>query len=348
MPQKRKKRQSRNLNKVAVFAPSTTPAKKPKRGRPTIWDNHLLGTRNAWVSLLEESWPEIGWHLLNIRARRKGTIEDTRKIFEPVKQKIHNPGLATSFYRESTEPANASETLRNRISVGKLDAEIHALQAKREECQRSCRDVEIALKEASPDDKIKIEAEGTRRQQRLIQFESDLGQFGSERDALYKKTLDQEAYLSRSELLDYLISRRYAINPRNLANALAGLPGMKWRQSHLRCSRMSFEAEARPEFQVFEMLSRIWNHQSWASQEPPIELFRADLLKHSKKSANTKQFLRKNWRDLKFAIDECWESNPIPDSLFPFLLASMFMRILVRPKNAAEQILTEQDSLGAS
>jgi hypothetical protein len=344
MPHKRKKRQNGKLHRVPVFAPSTTLAEKPTRGRPTIRDNHLLGTRNAWTSLLEESWPEIGWQLLGIRARRKGSLEDIRRLFEPVKQKIHNPGLATYFYRESTNPASPAETLKNRKSVGKLDAKILQTQARREEQQRSCLQAAEALKTATPENKETIQSVGSRRSQILVQLDNDIESLGRERDALNEKSLNQSAYVCRSELLSYLLARRYAVSPRNLANALAGLPDMKWRQSHLRCSSMKSSAEARPQFQVFEVLSRIWNHQSWVPQESPIELFRADLLKRSKKSANTKQFLRKNWRDLKFAIDECWKLNPLPDS-FPFVLTSTFMRNVMRQKDAAEQILAEQERL---
>jgi hypothetical protein len=345
MPQK-KNSQSGKRGKIQDFPLSATSMEKAKLGRPTIPENFLLGARNAWAALLEESWPEIGWHLRSIRDRRNSTIEDIRKAFDPVKERIHNPGLAAAFYRESTEPASPSEALKNRRWVGKLEAEIHEIQTKRDECQRSCLEVVAALKEANPDVKVTIQAEGTRRLERLIQIEKDFERLTHERDGLYTKTLDQEAHLFRSELLDFLFSRRYAIHPRNLANALAGLPGMRWRQSHLRCSRMSYDSEARPEFQVCEVVSQIWNHHSPAFEEPPIELFRVELLKRSRKYANTKQFLRTNWRDLKFAIGECWKLNPIPDS-FPFVLTSIFMRNVMRQKNATERILAEQDRLQA-
>jgi hypothetical protein len=342
MPQK--KSRSRKLDKVPGFSPSSTLAEKPKRGRPTIQDNFLLGTRNAWASLLEESWAEIGWHLLDIRARGKSTMEDIRKVFEPVKQKIHNPGLASFFYRESTVIARPSEALKNRRRVGKLDANILQTQSQRDEQQRSCLQAEEALKTANPEDREMIQGVRASRLQHLHQLDNDLETLERERDTLNQESLNQMAYIYRSELLDYLLCGRYAISPRNLANALAGLPGMRWRQSHLRCSPMKFAAEPRPEFQVFEQLSEIWNQQPWTSQEPPIELFRADLLKPSKRSANTKQFLRKNWRDLKIAIDDCWKLNPIPDS-FPFILTSIFMWSVMRQKTAAEQILAEQDML---
>jgi hypothetical protein len=89
----------RRTDQVPLAARSSTLEEKPKRGRPTIPDNFLLGARNAWAFLLEECWAEIGWPLLCIRDRRSSTIEDIQKIFAPVKLKPHNPGIAAHLYR---------------------------------------------------------------------------------------------------------------------------------------------------------------------------------------------------------------------------------------------------------
>src|SRR6266850_2512806 len=97
------------LREAAIEAFSSSLMEKPKRGRPTIPDNFLLGARNGWASLLEESWPEIGWSLLQIRERPTSTIDDVRKAFQPVKEKPHNSGLANAFNRETVETATPAE-----------------------------------------------------------------------------------------------------------------------------------------------------------------------------------------------------------------------------------------------
>src|SRR5690349_5160648 len=110
----------RNVGEVPISAFSSTLTEKPKRGRPTIQDNFLLGRLYDWVSLLEESWPEIGWSLLQIRARPTSTIEDVLKAFRPVKEKPHNSGMAQAFYRETVETATPTEVQRNRVRQGEL------------------------------------------------------------------------------------------------------------------------------------------------------------------------------------------------------------------------------------
>jgi hypothetical protein len=338
-----KNRQDRKPGEVPISARSTTQTEKPRRGRRTIPDNFLLGTRNAWAELLEESWPEIGWNLLRIRNWRKGTIEDIRKAFNPVKEKPHNPGLAAAFYRESSESANPSEIRKNNVQLGKLEAEIHQTGAKRDECQRSCQEVESALKEASPVETCTIRDEGTRRLQRLRQLEVDLRKCQTERDTLDIKVRDQEAYVSRTELLNYLHSGRYAVNPQNLANALAGVPRMRWRQSFTRCSTMPFN-RPRLEYAVFEAISEVWSRRSEDFEEVPVEFFRAGLLRLSKKIGYTRQFLCERWHDLKLAIEECWKSKQAP-AFIPFVLTSIFMRNTTRQKNPVERILADRDKL---
>jgi len=120
----------RKSDEAPISAFSSTLMERPKRGRPTpIPDNHLLGRRNEWASLLEESWPEIGWPLLQIRERPTSTIEDVRKAFQPIKAKPHNPGLPNAFSRETVETATPTEVHRMRVRVGDLQARILHLQA---------------------------------------------------------------------------------------------------------------------------------------------------------------------------------------------------------------------------
>src|SRR6266446_6611744 len=115
----------RKTREVPISAFSSTLMEKPKRGRRTIPDNFLLGARNEWASLLELSWPEIGWQLSRIRKRPASTIDDVRKALQPVREKAHNPGLAQAFYRERVETATPAEVHKNRKRVGELQAKVH-------------------------------------------------------------------------------------------------------------------------------------------------------------------------------------------------------------------------------
>jgi hypothetical protein len=138
---------------------------------------------------------------------------------EPIKGMPHNSGLAAPFYRETLEPAKPSGVLKIQKQVGDLEAEIVKAQAKRDEIFRSCLSADAAMRAAGPEDKDVIQEEALNRFQLMLQLADDFNKLGMKREALRKKWLDQETYIFQSELRDFLLSRRYAVNPRNLADA---------------------------------------------------------------------------------------------------------------------------------
>jgi hypothetical protein len=251
--------------------------------------------------------------------------------------------LAAPFYRKSCESSKPADFLKNAKQLDKLDAEITQVHAKRDDFQRLCRDAEAALKLAKPDDWNTIRDEATRRAQRLVDLEDSLHQLKSERDSLDLKLADQAAYIYRSELLDFLSLGRPVVNPRNLANALAGLPRMGWRHSFNRCSGMPFN-QPRFDYSVFAAITEVWGRRSQEFKTPPLDFFRSELKKLSKELGYTRQFLWDNWSDLRKAIEECWKSRRAPASI-PFVLTALFMRNVTQQKNPAERILADREKL---
>jgi hypothetical protein len=339
----KKNSKHRKLVEAPISAFSSALTEKPKRGRPTIPDNHLVGARNQWAALLEESWPEIGWSLRQIRQRPTSTIDDVRKAFQPVKEKPHNSGLAKAFYRDTVETATPAEVHRNRVRVGTLQAEIHHVRAKLTEIERSVWEIEGALRIAAPEHTNTIQEGITQRQQVLVQVQGDVNRLTMEENGLDKKSLDQEAYVYASELLDFLQSGRYAVNPQSVASALAGLPTMRWRQSHLRCSRMPLQ-QPRLQFEILEVILKLWKWRKGESKESLIEFFRAQLPKLPRKLGYSRDFLLENWRDLRLAIEECLNSKH-EDGEAPYVLTSIFMRNTGNQKSPLERMLAEQEKL---
>jgi hypothetical protein len=107
---------------------------------------------------------------------------------------------------------------------------------------------------------------------------------------------------------------------------------------------MPFDPEARREYRVWEVFSKIWRRQFKESKDPPVDLFRVGLLKLPKKLGYTRQFLWDNWHDVRTTIEECWKSAHPPASI-PFVLTSLFIRNVMRQKNPAERILADREKL---
>jgi len=300
--------------------------------------------RNAWAALLEESWPEIGWPLLQIRKHRTGTIEHVRKAFQPIKSKPHNSGLAAAFYRETFEVATPTEVRGNRIRQASLQGQLIHLGAKVDELQRSLWEIDIAVKNAGPEHTSAIETEIAKRRQDLVQLQTDLNHLTSEEKNLGAKCSDQEAYVYVSQLLDFLRSvDRYGVKPRSMANALAGLPTMRWRQSYSRCARMPRE-EPRLPYQVLNVILKLCKRQRGDSEESLTDFFRAQLPRLPKRLGYTREFLLENMRDLRLAVEECLTVQHNPGEL-PYALTSIFMRNAGKQKDPVERILAQQERL---
>lgn len=332
------------MSEVPISAFSSTLSERPKRGRPTIPNNYLVGRLYEWASLLEESWAEIGWFLLQIRTRPTSTTDDVRKAFEPVRQKPHNPGLAQAFYRETIEAATPTEVQRNRVRQGDLQAEILRVQTKLTETERSMGEIDQAMKISPPEYAEIVQKEITHRKEALVQLQTEFNRLTTEERDLERRCSDQEAYVYASELLGFLRSDgRYAVNPRNVAKALAGLPRMRWRQSYLRCSHMPLN-EPRLHYQVLQVVLKLWKHRRGESSDSLIEFFKTQLPKLPKKLGYTRDFLLENCRDFRLAIEECFsKEHEVGEA--PYVLTSTFMGNTRKQKNSLERVLAEQEKL---
>jgi hypothetical protein len=263
-----------------------------------------------------------------------------------------NGGIASAFCRDSYERASPTEIRANRMKLSNFGQQILATQTERDTDERSFREVELALKQseeaaenAEPKVKERIQLEVQRRNDSLVRATENLRKLQEQDHALQRRVLDQESYFCRCELLDFLHSEgRYAVNPRPLAKALAGLPYMRWRQSYARCSKMSYRLEPREWYRTFAVIRKLWGNRRHADfNDTAVDLFR-DLILNLPKKSYTRNFLATNWRDLRHAIEECWKAEHVSDSI-PFIITANFVRNLGRPKGNVERVLGDQEKL---
>jgi hypothetical protein len=262
-----------------------------------------------------------------------------------------NALIASALYRASREPASLAEIRHNKTKRSKLANRIWRMQEERSRREQLYREVESALKNAEqaeelkPDIKERIRAEIKSRKDSLDRATETLRQVQDAHDALDRRVLAQESYFCRSQLLDYLHSQgRYAIKPRPLAKALAGLPYMKWRQSHVRCTGMQRFSEPQEWYRTFTVIRKIWGPRRREDyKNAPFDLFQDSILRLPKKSY-VRTFLAANWRDLKHAIEESWKDQH-PSESIPFIVTANFVRNVNHTKNHVELVLAAQEKL---
>lgn len=317
---------------------------KPKRGRRTTADNFLFGARNSWLYFFEGFWHEIGWSLLQIRERGNSTIEEIRSIFEPVRVK-DNGQMANCFLRGSPQSSEGKERRSNGKRFSSLLIEIRRMQGERQELQSNCGYAEIALKDVEEQYRDAIETDLQEKRRHLLELTQKLQSAEDESKHLEQTIHNQESYFFCAQLLDFLCKGKYAVKPLPLANSLAGLPDMGWRQSLARCSKKpkGFSSVQYP-YGICEAIFKIWKCRSTNPQLSVIDLFRVKIPKLTKKNREARSYLSEGWRDLRMAIEQC-SKEVHSDGFMPYALTGAFVKVQSRSKSHAEQILEQREKL---
>ena len=80
-----------------------------------------------------------------------------------------------------------------------------------------------------------MEHENAIRARALAEAEQRRLQLEQKQRTLEARIAEEEAGFAQQELMRFILEGRYELTPLNLANAMAGLPYMAWRQSFKRC-----------------------------------------------------------------------------------------------------------------
>jgi hypothetical protein len=323
-------------------------------GRPTIKDDWLSANRDRLVEMLSTYWPVIGWQLTTADNREK-----LRQAFHPVRDHADNQ-LFSRLLRSTTHETGASEIRRKRRTV--RDAAAHRFYAREkcDKCIKACREIEIAMDQARPNQIEYVHREFYRRRAACQDAQDQLrGASVTERN-LENELADAEAAFAQDQLVEFIREKKYALHPFNLGNAMAGLPYARdvkfigaW-VSRERSAKLECRFWPNLRYELFKTIESIWNENE-ISTASPIDFFRDKIAalprnvkptipqeKRGKKKrvpSSVRQKLADNFYYLERAIDKSLElakSDPRP---MPFLISANFDEILAEPKTYADQVL---------
>jgi len=316
----------------------TTAAESESESRA---DGFLVGSRNAWVRFLEQCWPIIGSQILSIAREPASTMDNVRRAFLPAQDHAHDSGLATHFYRERIQQATPADVVSTGTRFDQVAAELLQITADRDSAARSCNEAKDALGLAiSPKVKKHVERVVQQRKENLTQLDAKLAQLQRTQKELEETLQHQQAYVCRSEMLDFLFAAKQPADPRHIANAVAALPHKTWRESVALCSPIPFDPYVQHEYQVFLVISAILNSHASDFDGGAVEAFHRALLQLPPGSPG-QLFFWENWGDLKSAIEELGNSSPLE----PFHLTRMFLKKAMRQKNPLEKVQAESERL---
>lgn len=330
----------------------------PQVGRRTIPDGWLSANRNALLGILCSWWPHVGWQLTTAKTR-----EMLRQALQPLRDQPSRQYI-DRLLRPTAVPAApekilAREIRKRRLGFGRAVKQMHDAQEKQTKQANECRELEWAVSQARSDQIELVRREFTNRSAELREAEDQLTLATAAEKQLEGELFDHEAAFALDQVLEFISEKRkYALNPLNLANAIAGLPfavnvpflGV-W-QSHARCSKLEVPSPPSYRYQVFEKIESIWE-RSQRSPIPRLEFFQQEIkvlpqtvlqehptLGSQRVDNYVRTHLCENWWYLQRAIEKSLQTTDDPRPMH-FIIASNFDNLLGEPKTFADSAVAK-------
>jgi hypothetical protein len=311
----------------------------PSGRKQAIDDGRLWGQRDALVFLLEVTWPHIGGNLMRIKT--PADVYETLKVWE--EQNRHNTSyVAQTLLRPTATPATANTLNERRRRGGELHIEYLEAEKLRNHCRTALETAQRAFSpDLSPSDKATVEEQITKRTEKLTKAEQALALTQARDREIQELTEQGEAYFARSEFAHFCKSKRYRLTPLNVANALAGLPQIGWRQSMQRCQKQACPGVDGGAMQEFNAIRQIVQTASRKSQlAKHAEQW---LISKGKTKSHTVVELRKNWFYLQKAIKAALEARTRKRDL-PYVIIKDYRDRQVRATNV-DRLFAEEEAL---
>src|SRR5579859_714345 len=323
-----------------------SPEEQPKKraGRPVaIDDSRLFGAREHLVWLFEQTWHEVGERLRWIKKP-----EDVLKaihVWDDPDKNWNQHYIAKALLRSPSTPATPKWITEKRRQLGELNEALQDGYRVREKCRNA---LETAQRASTPDlsegEKAIVQDQVSRRNQKLAQAEADYAALGKREREIREDLLDGEAYIARMECVRFCRANRYRLTPLNIANALAGVPYIGWRQSANRCGKLAAQNANGQAIQIFMAIERTVRSS----------VRRANLIKEAEKWLRAQRGKKKNlgvsalqekWFYLRWAIKTVIEADPrVQTRELPFAIAREYWKRVSRPSNI-DRLFEEEERI---
>jgi hypothetical protein len=314
------------LGLVSEEEPKTPP------GRPiAIDDSRLFAVRDELISLFEQTWADVGERLPWIK--KPADVLDAIRVWDNPNVWTGNQYTAKCLLRPSSIPATQKWLNARRSELGKLNRAVRAAYDTREKCRQDLDTAERALSDQLSDsDKAAVLDQISRRGQKLADAKAEYDSLEKQQRDVQELVLDGEASFARDEFARFCGSNRYRLEPMNIANALAGLPFIGWRQSITRCKKHPSTHGEGQSIQIFRTIERIVRSC----------FRRSDLAGHAEmwlRDKKTKQslgatVLRSKWYYLRWSIKTVLDADPrVSTRNLPFAITREYWKRTKQPSN---------------
>lgn len=313
---------------------------RKRRGPPTlVTDHQIFVWREEWVQVFEALWGEIG---LELKRCRKEI--DIARALDPLNKVHFIEERASVFFQESKGPVSPSAVKKARANLLNVQRALRDAGDSKRRALELLERINAALDKArSSERRIIKRAQKAQRKK----ASRDIKECRALSPSL-NKSQDQlralEAGFARQEILRFCRSKRYELTPVSLANAIAGLPYMGWRQSMRRCIKRPSANANGLDYQVFKVIRYISKSAKRDSAETLITEFRKSIPGLPNRYRAPRDVLANQWYFLERSIHLAFKDRPRSIAL-PFEIAKHYFRRLRSPLSQVDLILAEQAKL---
>lgn len=303
-----------------------------KRGRPPLIETSaLLHRRDDLLWQIENKWAEFAWEL-----RRARSISEIRRALQPFRERRE----FELFVSESTKFATWEGLRKTKAEMANLLKRLRLAIEDEREAKERLDSALSALRISESDSRLEqLCDERNRRHASAIELTVRLRSGHENMADVLRRT---EAHVSQAELLDFLISKRYVLTPMTLANAMAGLPLIAWRQSLNRCATSQPGTSGALSYQIFNLLTRLFAGPPKTAQRA-IDQAKAFLIKKKRKPGPVIQILKDEFYFLRASIEAVYIKKP-PKSAIPYRVAAEYSRRR-DTRSPYDQVMAEEDCL---
>jgi len=300
-------------------------------------DAQLHTRRDQLVQVFEDDWARVGGELQKCK-----TENDLIRVFSPFEN-----GYAHEFFspvcRTSNEPATGALTREIRRELRTLIAPSYAVEASKRKTSSELQEVNWALGKGAHANRRSIERVRKRRRKQAAMVEQQFRALSTKEHDLKSRLQSLESSFARQEILKFVKSRRYELNPVNLANALANLPFSGWRQSMKRSKRSQTKIGNGMFYQIFKAIRFLTVSADRPSENILVRDFRAGILSLPSRHRLAKVELAKNWLFLERAVRQGYKTADHPRRLH-FEIANLYFQ-KVRSGNADDKLVAENHAI---
>jgi hypothetical protein len=220
----------------------------------------------------------------------------------------------------------------------------HAATEREQRCREALQKAEALLTRELPEQqKRTVVAEREKRAGALQAAELDTQVMRAKHNEITEEMKDACAYLVRAEVVRFCRSPRYALTPVNFANAFAGLPYIRARQSIKRCR--GWEADNGSYYRMIEIVRRIVLSCSNRTELSPHAKERLTNIRVKKSDKNLGALARlgESFYYLRRAIEAVVSTRPRTSELAERIMAE-YSR-LYSPCGPADEFFADEERI---